>query len=65
MSSPVISRTEIAPIAWSGRLVDYVQLSRPKIAVMVLATAWLGMLGTGEVMGLARYGGSAARYQAW
>lgn len=51
MSSPVISRTEIAPIAWSGRLVDYVQLSRPKIAVMVLATAWLGMLGTGEVMG--------------
>jgi protoheme IX farnesyltransferase len=48
MTSPAITRTEVVHIAWNVRLADYVQLTRPKIAIMVLVTAWLGMLGTGE-----------------
>jgi protoheme IX farnesyltransferase len=34
---------ELAPLTRAGRLSDYVQLVRPKIAVMVLVTAVLGM----------------------
>lgn len=48
MSTQVILQTEVQPITASVRLSDYVQLTRPKIAVMVLVTAWLGMLGTGD-----------------
>lgn len=44
MSTQVVTRTEVAPLTLAVRLGDYVQLTRPKIGVMVLVTAWLGML---------------------
>ncbi len=50
MSTQVLSPAEVVPITASVRISDYVQLIRPKIAVMVLVTAWLGMLWTGDAI---------------
>lgn len=50
MSTQIISAANVTPISGSVRLGDYVQLTRPKIAVMVLVTAWLGMLGAGDTV---------------
>ena len=47
MSTQVITRPEVTPVPLAARLGDYAQLSRPKIGVMVLVTAWLGMLLAG------------------
>jgi protoheme IX farnesyltransferase len=47
LSTQVITRPEVTPLPLAARLGDYVQLSRPKIGVMVLVTAWLGMLLAG------------------
>ena len=43
MNSQVITPEKLTPLARTGRLTDYVQLVRPKIAAMVLVTALLGM----------------------
>src|SRR5260370_35561400 len=40
VTTPVV---ELAPLTLAGRLSDYIQLVRPKIAAMVLATPLLGM----------------------
>ncbi len=53
MSTELITRAEITPLPLVARLGDYVQLSRPRIAVMVLVTAWLGMLLAGGEAGSA------------
>ena len=44
MSIQVATRVEVTPLPVAARLGDYVQLVRPRIAVMVLVTAALGML---------------------
>lgn len=47
MSTQVAARTEVVPLPLAARLGDYVQLARPRIGVMVLVTAGLGMLLAG------------------
>jgi protoheme IX farnesyltransferase len=44
MSTPVVTTAEVTTLPLAGRLSDYVQLVRPKIAVMVLATTLIGAL---------------------
>src|SRR5262245_35106121 len=44
LSTQVVTRVEVTSLPLAARLGDYVQLTRPKIAVMVLVTAALGML---------------------
>jgi heme o synthase len=44
LSTQVATRVEVTSLPLAARLGDYVQLTRPKIAVMVLVTAALGML---------------------
>src|SRR4051812_16752899 len=47
MSTQGITRPEVVPLTLAVRLGDYLQLSRPRIGVMVLVTAGLGMLLAG------------------
>lgn len=47
MSTQIATRIEVAPVSLAVKLGDYLQLTRPKIAVMVLITAGLGMLLAG------------------
>src|SRR5579864_5403747 len=42
-----VTKPEITALPIAARLGDYVQLARPRIGVMVLITAWLGMLLAG------------------
>jgi protoheme IX farnesyltransferase len=50
LSTQVITRRDVTPLTLAARLGDYVQLSRPKIGVMVLVTAWLSMLLAGRAV---------------
>jgi protoheme IX farnesyltransferase len=47
MAMQTVTKPEITTLPVAARLSDYVQLSRPRIGVMVLITAWLGMLLAG------------------
>ena len=47
MSMQVATNPEVTTLPIAARLSDYVQLARPRIGVMVLITAWLGMLLAG------------------
>jgi len=48
MSTQIITTAEVTTLPLAGRLADYVQLVRPKIAVMVLVTTLLGALLAGQ-----------------
>src|SRR5579864_953867 len=54
MSTHVVTTAEVTSLPLAGRLSDYVQLVRPKIAVMVLVTTLIGALlaASGKVDGL-------------
>lgn len=47
MNSQVVTTVQAAPWAFSTRFADYMQLSRPRIAFMVLVTTFLGALLAG------------------
>jgi protoheme IX farnesyltransferase len=55
MATQVVTTAEVTSLPLAGRLSDYAQLVRPKIAVMVLVTTLLGALlaGHGKVDGIA------------
>jgi protoheme IX farnesyltransferase len=54
MSTQIVSTAEVTTLPLAGRLSDYVQLVRPKIAVMVLVTTLIGGLlaAQGKIDGL-------------
>jgi protoheme IX farnesyltransferase len=47
VSTQIATHVEVTPVSLTARLSDYLQLTRPKIALMVLVTAGLGMLLAG------------------
>lgn len=48
MSSHLATPVDVAPLSLSARIGDYAQLTRPRIAVMVLVTTLLGALSAGS-----------------
>ncbi len=50
MSTQATTQPEISTLPMAARLGDYVQLARPRIGLMVLITAWLGMLLAGAAV---------------
>lgn len=50
MSTQIATRIEVTPVPLAVKLGDYLQLTRPKIAVMVLITTGLGMLLAGGAL---------------